>query len=227
MKTNTIHIAIVDDDTLIVQLLTDFLQQQNNFTVTLTTNNGNSFLRQLKEVKKTPDIVLLDLRMKDGNGIQTIDALMLHYPQLKIIVISSYYKASSIGYMLKLGVHAFIPKETDKKDLIHIIQEVSNKDRFFTTDQIEVLRKQISNKTPKHYTSTKETLSTRELDVLQLICQQYTAKQIAEKLFITSKTVEAHKSNLLLKTGVKNTAGLIIYAVQNQLVDVNDIVLLD
>lgn len=223
---NNTNIAIVDDDTLVVQLLTEFLQQQNNFTVTLTANSGNSFLKQLAETENTPGIVLLDLRMEDGDGLQAIDALSLNYSQLKIIVLSSYYKASSIGYMLQLGVHAFLPKETDKEDLIHIIQEVNHKDHFFTTEQIAVLRKQISHKTPKHYANTKEALSTREIDVLQLICQQHTAKQIAEKLFVTSKTIEAHKSNLLLKTGVKNTAGLIIYAVQNQLVDVTDIVLL-
>ena len=226
MNDNNIHIAIVDDDTLIVQLLSSFLQQQDNFTVTITTNSGNSFLKQLAEAEKTPTIVLLDLRMKDGDGLQTIDALKFQYPQLKIIAISSYYKASSMGYMLKLGVHAFISKETDKEDLVDIIQEVNNKDHYFTAEQIETLRNQISHKTPKQYTDNKETLSARELDVLQFICQQLTAKQIAEKLFVTTKTIEAHKSNLLLKTGVKNTAGLIIYAVQNKLVNAEDIVLL-
>ncbi|PKH50341.1 DNA-binding response regulator [Tenacibaculum sp. Bg11-29] len=227
MEDKNIHIALVDDDTLVVQLLTAFLKEQENIEVVLTANSGNSFLEKLEREEKTLDIVLLDLRMEDGDGLQTIDILNLQYPKLKIIVLSSYYKASSIGYMLKLGVHAFLPKETDKEDLIHIIQEINHKDHFFTTEQVAVLRNQISHKTPKQYANTKETLSTREIDVLQLICQQLTAKQIAEKLFVTTKTIEAHKSNLLLKTGVKNTAGLIIYAIQNQLVDANDIVLLD
>lgn len=224
---NKIDIAIVDDDTLVVQLLSVFLQQENNLTIVVTANSGNSFLKKLKEVEKTPDIVLLDIRMDDGDGLETIGVLKISYPQLKIIVISSYYRASSIGYMLKLGVHAFLPKETDKEELIHIIQEVYHKDHFFTSEQVAVLREQVSHKTPKHYANTKEALSTRELEVLQLICQQFTAKEIAEKLFVTTKTIEAHKSNLLLKTGVKNTAGLIIYAVQNKLVNASDIVLLD
>lgn len=223
MEDKNIHIAIVDDDQLVVQLLTDFLQKQDNINVVLTTNSGNSFLEQLAREEKTLDLVLLDLRMEDGNGLQTIDKLIVHYPQLKIIVLSSYYKESSTVHMFKLGVHAFIPKETDKEDLIHIIQEVSNKEHYLTTEQVQTLRNQISYKTLKQH----DALSIRELDILQFICQQLTAKQIAEKLFVTTKTIEAHKSNLLLKTGVKNTAGLIIYAVQNGLVNPDDIVLLD
>ena len=226
MNNKNIHIAIVDDDELVVQLLTDFLQQQDNFNVVLTAYSGNIFLEQLGELEKVPDLVILDLRMKDGDGLDTIGKLTVHYPQLKIIVLSSYYKVSSTGYMLKLGVHAFVPKETDKEDLIHIIHEVSNKEHYFTSEQVQTLRNQISHKTPKQYANTKDTLSSRELDVLQFICKQYTTKQIADRLFVTTKTIEAHKSNLLLKTGVKNTAGLIIYAVQNQLVDAGNIMLL-
>lgn len=227
MENKNIQIGIVDDDQLVVQLLSDFLEEQDNLNVLLRATSGNQFLEQLEEVREIPDIVLLDLRMDDGNGLETINRLTKNYSQLKIIVLSSYYKASSIGYMLKLGVSAFLPKDIDKEDLINIIEEVQYKEHFFTSEQIHVLRNQISHKTPKQYTNTKNALSSRELDVLQFICQQYTAKEIAEKLFVTTKTIEAHKSNLLLKTGTKNTAGLIIYAVQNQLVNADDIVLLD
>ena len=227
MNDISINLAVVDDDTLVVQLLTDFLQAQNNFHIVLTANSGNQFLEQLEREEKKLDIVLLDLRMEDGDGLETITKLSTYYPRLRIIVLSSYYKASSTGYMLKLGVHAFIPKETDKEELIGIIREVHNKDHFFTTEQVQVLRNQINHKAPKLYTNSKDALSRRELEVLQFICQQYTAKQIAEVLFVSTKTIEAHKSNLLLKIGVKNTAGLIIYAVQNQLVNAEHIVLLD
>ena len=226
MKNKKINLAIVDDDQLVVQLLTNFLQEQDNLNVLITATRGNQFIEKLEYTKELPDIVLLDLRMDDGDGIETINQLTKKYSELKIIVLSSYYKASSTGYMLKLGVHAFLPKEIDQEELIEIINEVHNKEHYFTIEQIEILRNQISHKTPKQYTNPKDALSSRELDVLQFICQQYTAKEIAEKLFVTTKTIEAHKSNLLLKTGVKNTAGLIIYAVQNQLVNAEDIVLL-
>lgn len=226
MRDKSIQIAIVDEDLLVVQLLTDFLQEQDHLNVLFTATSGNQFLEQLEVATEIPDIVLLDLRMDNGDGLETIDELTKQYTQLKIIVLSSYYKVTSTGNMLKLGVHAFLPKEIDQEDLIAIIQEVHDKEYYFSSEQIHVLRNQISHKTPKLYTNSKDALSSRELDVLQFICQQYTAKEIAEKLFVTTKTIEAHKSNLLLKTGVKNTAGLIIYAVQHQLVNANDIVLL-
>ena len=226
MENKKINLAIVDDDQLVVELLTNFLQEQYNLNVLMTATSGNRFIEKLEYRKELPDIVLLDLRMDDGDGIETINQFIKEYPKLKIIVLCSYYKASSTLYMLKLGVHAFLPKEIDQEELIEIIDEVHNKELYFTVGQIEVLRNQISHKTPKQYTNSKDALSSRELEVLQLICQQYTTKEIAEKLFVTTKTIEAHKSNLLLKTGVKNTAGLIIYAVQNQLVNAEDIVLL-
>lgn len=224
---NNINIAVVDDDQLVVQLLTDFLQQEDEFNVVLIANRGHSFLEQLEEVEKIPDLVLLDLRMDDADGLKTIDELTVRYPQLKIIVLSSYYKASSIGYMLKLGVDAFIPKETDQEDLIYIIQEVYNKNHFFTSEQVAALRNEINHKIPKQYAEAKDALSCRELDVLQFICQQLRVSEIAERLFVSTKTIEIHKSNLILKTGAKNTTGLIIYALENKLVDVNDIMLLD
>ena len=222
-----INIAIVDDDKLVVQLLSEFLQQQNFINHIISANSGNSFVQQLESVEELPDIVLMDLRMKNGDGISTIDILSEKYPTLKIIVLSSYYKSVFTGYMLKTGVSAFIPKETDKEDLIYIIKEVQHKGHYFSPDQIEKLRTQITDKTPKLHTHSKESLTQREKEVLEFICKQYTAKQIAEKMFVTTKTIEAHKSNIFLKTGVKNTVGLIFYAIQNNFINPEEIVLLE
>jgi DNA-binding NarL/FixJ family response regulator len=224
---NNINIAIVDDDKLVVQLLADFLKRERNITVAMMVFSGNSFVEQLETSEVIPDLVLLDLRMEDGDGMETMDVITRKHPQLKIIVLSSYYKPSFLGTMLKVGVHAFIPKETDKEDLLLVIEQVYKHDHYFTPEQVEVLRSQITHKAPKMQVHSKDSLSERELEVLQLICQQHTAKEIAEKLFVTTKTIEAHKSNLLLKTGVKNTAGLIIYAVQNDLINPSNILLLD
>lgn len=227
MNSNKINLAIVDGDRLMVQLLSDFLQQQESLCITMIAYSGDSFLKQLEEVEEVPDIVLLELRMKDGNGLEVIEKVTKQYPELKIIVLSSYYKTSSTGYMFKLGVNAFLPKEISPEDLFKIIREVHTKGHYFSSEQIQILRQQISHDTPKQYASTKDTLSTRELEVLELISQQYTTREIAEKLFVSTKTIEAHKSNLLLKTGVRNTPELIIYAIQNQLIDPSDLILLD
>jgi DNA-binding NarL/FixJ family response regulator len=101
------------------------------------------------------------------------------------------------------------------------IIEVHSKGYYFLEEQVEVMRTQISSNAPSPNLTSAEALTERELEILQLICQQCTAQQIADKLFITKRTVEGHKSNLLLKTSAKNTAGLVIYAIQKKLINID------
>ncbi|AUP77373.1 response regulator transcription factor [Flavivirga eckloniae] len=222
-----IRLGIVDDDLLIVQLLSDFLRQSNNIEVALTALSGNDFLEKLSSSENTLDIVLLDLRMKNGTGLEVLNELLKQPKRIKIIVLSTFYKSSFLGQMLKLGVDAFLPKEIDLKKLIHIIKTVHHKGHYFSQEQIDIMRTQISPKTPKLHIQQKDQLTEREIEVLQLICSQLTSKEIAEKLFVATKTVENHKSNLFLKTGVKNTAGLIIYAIQNKITNPDELIILE
>lgn len=219
-KTNQkINLAIVDDDKLIVQLLSDFIQKSERFEVGLTAHSGNTFLAKLENEENLPEIVLVDLRMDDGDGIFVIETIKRDFPEIQIVVLSSHARTTFIGYMLKMGINAFLPKQLDKTELLEILEEVVDKGHYFTTEQVEVLRSQIKVKSPELKFTPTEELTERELEVLELICQQYTAREIAEKLFITTKAVEARKSNLMLKLNAKNVAGLIIIAVQQKLID--------
>lgn len=227
---NSIALAIADDDKLIVQLVSEFLSQSPEISVVLTAFSGNDLILQLNSrtpEQGLPSVLLLDLKMEDGDGLEIIDQLTRDFPELKIIVLSSYYKPSFIGYMFRSGVHAFLPKGTDKEELLKIICEVYAKGFYYTAEQLDMLRTQVSKKSPEIKLSSKESLSEREIEVLKLICRQLSAREIADKLFLSPKTVEVHKSNLLMKTGVKNTAGLIIYAIQNGIVKAEDLVLLE
>jgi len=222
---NRINIAIVDDDSLVVQLLTSFLEKSDDpsFNVLLTANSGNSFLEKLRSNSyDSLDIVLLDMRMSDGDGLFVLEELKKLATSIKIIVLTSYYKPAYIGQMMDLGAHAFLPKEIDKEELISIIKETHLKGHYFRREQLESLRTQIAPKAPKLQIDPKDTITSRELEILHLVAQQYTTKEIANKLFITPKTVEAHKSNLFSKTGSKNTAGLVMFAIKNQLINPND-----
>jgi DNA-binding NarL/FixJ family response regulator len=219
---SVINIAIVDDEALIVMLLSDFFSKHERIEVQLTATGGQQIIDSLKQVANIPDILLLDLQMGAMSGIETATILKQCYPDLKIIVVSSHYKKSFMGYMLKLGVNAFLPKGIAPQLLVEAVEEVYAKGYYFMKEQVEVMRNQISSNVPAPSFNTEETLSEREVEILQLICQQLTAQQIADKLFITKRTVEGHKSNLLLKTSAKNTAGLVIYAVQKQIIDIDD-----
>lgn len=219
---SSIRIGIVDDEALIVMLLSDFFSKHERIVVELTATGGQQIVDAFRSAQSIPEILLLDLQMGEMSGIETATILKQEFPDLKIIVVSSHYKKSFMGYMLKLGVNAFLPKGIAPQLLAEAIEEVHAKGFYFMGEQIEVMRNQIASNVPAPVLTTEESLTEREIEVLKLICMQYTALQIAEKLFINKRTVEGHKSNLLLKTSSKNIAGLVIYAIQKQIIDIDD-----
>ncbi|MBI9052717.1 MAG: response regulator transcription factor [Bacteroidales bacterium] len=214
-----INLAIINDEELLVELLQSFFKKTETISVVITATNGDEFLLKLATNKLRPDIILLDFRFKQTNTLEKIKDLKQDFPDIKIIVISSYYKKSLMGYMLKSGVNAFIPKGISPDKLVNIIMEVAEKDYYFMEDQINILRKQLSSKIPQPSLYEEIQLSDREKEVLYLICQQKTAKDISEIMCISKRTVDGHRTNLLLKTGAKNTAGLVIYAILNKIID--------
>ncbi|WP_298513113.1 response regulator transcription factor [uncultured Kordia sp.] len=221
----TIKIAIVDDDKLFTQLLSRFIDEQNDMETVYIANNGKELIENIE--KYTIDVLILDLRMDDGSGLYVLRELQNEAYELRIIVLSTYYRTSFMGQMLKLGVSSFLPKDIEGEELIEVIETVYKRGHYFSKEQLQVMRQQLSKKTPEYTDNSKESLTSRETEILKLLCQQCTTKEIGEQLFISPKTVETHKTNLLLKTGVKNTAGLIIYAIQNKIVQPDELLLLD
>lgn len=214
-----INIALADDEELFTMLLKDFLGSQPDITCLFTSLSGEAFLDDLKSASTLPDVVLLDLKMKDLSGADVAMIMKEQYPTIKSIVISSHYNKSFMGYMLRVGVNAFVPKGIPPQQLLDIVHTVAQKGYYFLEEQVETMREQISAKSPKPKLTLEESLTERELAILKLICQQYTAPEIAEKLFISKRTVEGHKNNLFTKTGARNIAGLVIYAIQHRLID--------
>ena len=218
-----IKIGIVDDEELIVRLLEDFFSSKEEIEVILTANSGESLMRKLATLEMIPDILLLDLRMEKMNGLEVTEILKKEYPSIQVIVISSYYKKTFIGYMLKTGVNAFLPKGIHPNQLREVIRAVHQTGHYFLPEQVEILRGQVAPKAPKPSLQLQNPITDREIEVLSLICQQLTSQEIADKLFISKRTVEGHKTRLLTKTGMKNTAGLIIFAIQRKLVDISQV----
>lgn len=224
METQKISIGIVDDDRLVSRLITDFLKEAGKYNILFNVSDGDEFVEILEQSPDNiPEILLLDLRMKGTSGIECIQYLKQHFPDIKIIVISSYYQDSIMGFLFKIGASAFISKDISPEYMKQIINTVHAHGVYFSDEQVIKLRQQISSKTPKPNWDFESELSKRELEVLKLICQQKTAKEIGEILFISTKTVEAHRNKLFIKTGVKNVVGLVIYALQHQLIEVNEL----
>ncbi|MCH2225748.1 MAG: response regulator transcription factor [Crocinitomicaceae bacterium] len=219
-----IKLAIVDDDVLVVELLANFLSLNKEFEITFTANSGEECLEKINAADTdVPDVLLLDLRMGKVTGLNVLEELGGTEPDIRIIVISSHYKDSFMGFMLKTGVSAFLPKGISPKKLEEVIFEVFQRGFYFLPDQLNMVRSQVSSKAPKPELVEENLLSEREIEILKLICNQKTAKEIGESLFIAQRTVEGHKNNLFVKTGARNIAGLVIYAAQKEIILIEEL----
>lgn len=215
-----IKIALVDDEQLILEGVKMLLSKEKNFSVKMMANDGNAFLEKLEKTSQEdfPGIALVDVQMKPMDGFELVGILKDKYPQLKIIILSSHYKTSVLGYMVKLGVSAFLPKNSTRKLFIEAVTKVYESGIFFTNEDHEMLLSYMNNSAKKKSLfDMKDELSEREREVVQLICQELTNSEIAEKLFISPRTVESHRQKAIEKIGAKNTVGVVIYAIVNNI----------
>ncbi len=215
-----IKIAIIDDEQLIVEGIELLLANEKSLHVCLVSNNGNDFMENIGKLSadEFPDLALIDIQMKPMNGFELVEILKIKYPELKIIILSSYYKSSVLGYMVKLGISAFLSKSSDRKKFIEVINAVYENGYFFTTEDHQLLLAYMnSNLKKKILFNFENELSDREKEVVRLICEQHTNAEIAEKLFLSPRTVESHRQRILEKVGAKNTVGIVVYAIVNDI----------
>ena len=213
-------IAIADDEALfrkgIARLFEDF-----GATLAFEAANGQELLDKLEKAEELPDILLLDLNMPNLNGIDAAKKINILYPELKFIVLSTYYTKVFIVNMIELGAAAYLAKNASPAEMEETIKQVSLKGFYYDRNVMEVIRENILTKSkPRFKTPFGVNLSEREKEVLQLICEEMTTQEIASQLFISPRTVDGHRNNLLQKLNCRNTAGLVIIAVQEQLVDI-------
>jgi DNA-binding NarL/FixJ family response regulator len=221
-----IKLALVDDEKMFLSLLRDFLLEEEQMDVIETCYDGSEILSYLHKAESYPDVVIMDLKMKKIDGIEALQKIKANFPEVKVIILSSHYEISFSGFLFKAGVNAYLPKDVSPKALIDTVKKVALEDYYFSNDQFSTMASQISNRAPEPKFNAKDLLTSREKEVLRLICKQQTAKEIADSLFISQSTAEGHKNNLLSKTGVKNTAGLVLYAVKHNLIDLDELPLL-
>ena len=214
-----IKIALIDDEPLFLEGLSLLFSNVKNIVVTNTATNGHELLDDLENTSEFnfQDIILVDIQMKPMNGFDLVQILKKKYSNIKIIILSSHYKSNVVGHMIKLGVSAFIPKNSSKKLLISAVESVFEYGIYFTKVDKEMLVKYMGSNSKRSMFNNNEELSRREIEVLKLICDEYTSQEIADKLFISKRTVEGHRQKVIDKIGAKNTVGLVIYAIANKL----------
>ncbi|UUW09247.1 response regulator transcription factor [Flavobacterium plurextorum] len=212
-----IKIALVDDEVLFRKGIAFLLQREANIEIVFESSNGEELISKLEENDNTPDIIIMDLKMPVLNGVEATKIIRKSFPQIKIIALTSYDSKSFIANMIQVGAVAYLIKNTTPKDLIKTINEVYAKGFYYNESVLKTIQETIvSSKNSKGSLETSF-LSPREIEILQLICQQKTTTEIAEHLFLSPRTVEGHRNNLLLKTESRNIAGLVVYAIQNEI----------
>jgi len=209
-----IHIAIVDDHELFRDGLKLVLSQLNPSFVILESSNGDEFLKSLEVV--LPDLVLMDINMPVINGRDTARMALERFPGLKIIAVTMYGEENYYLQMIEAGVKGIILKKSGKFELEQAISEVLDGGNYFSQDLMRRMAMRLNRKLSDKY----ETLSDREMEVLVKVCNGLSNNEIANDLFISQKTVEVHKSNIFRKTGVKNSAQLVIYSIRKGFIEI-------
>jgi len=207
-----IKLAIVDDHLMVRTGLSLILKDSENISVVAEAENGDDFLHLLNNHK--PDVVLMDINMPKMNGIDSTREALQRRPDLKVIALSMHDDEEYIESMMQAGAKGFILKKVGAEELCRAINTVSEGETYFSQDVMKVLSKKL-------FTKNKEgeqiTINPREREVLEQLCNGLSTQEIAEKLFISPRTVESHRAHLLEKTNSKNTISLVLYAFKNKL----------
>ncbi len=213
-----IKISIVDDHELFCDGLEIVLSQIPQFIIISKSHDGEAFLQQLE--KEVPDIALMDISMPKLNGVETTIKALQKHPSIKVICLSSYENDIYYFQMIKAGASGFVAKKSGKQILEEAIQTVASGNTYFPPEIMRKIIFKIGNEEKIKDSSPLDSLSKREKEVLILICQGYSNKEIADQLFISPNTVENHRSSLLSKTGSKNVAQLVLFAVKQKIIDI-------
>ena len=214
-----IKVALVDDQTLFLKGLRLILEGYPEIDIVIEVDNGPDFLAAVAVAQ--PDVVLLDLKMPGMDGIEVAEKLKAIAPEVKIILLTMHDDEHFIHHVLSFGANGYLLKSEEPAILREAIQKVMTQEYYLNDYVAKALLSNIKKKDTSSDNNQEEelfTLTPREKEILQLICQEQTTGEIAQQLFISKRTVEGHRQNLLDKTGVRNTAGLVIYALKNQLV---------
>lgn len=210
----TINYIIADDHTIFRKGLINLLADNPELNCLGEAENGQLLLDLLKT--KKPDVVLLDIQMPVLDGVETLKEIKVHYPNLKVIILTINDKDQYVLTLMEMGASGYLVKDTSIDEVTLAIKSVHENGYYFNDKVSNIMLKKIVNKNDINPTFKSQiNLSDVEKEVLRLICKEHTNTEIADKVFKSPRTVEGIRASMLEKIGVRNTAGLVIYAIKN------------
>lgn len=214
-----IRVAVADDHTLFKSGIIELIQSQPDMEVLFDASNGQEFIENLATNKEI-DIAVIDIEMPVMNGFDLTSYLHEKFPTIKVIVLSAYSQERFVVKLIECGAAGFLSKNCDPKELFDAIRQTKDCGFYLTPEAFKVMqRARTISKKYKNINNIPVELTARELEVLKLICREMTNHEIADELSVSVRTIEGHRNNLILKTGSRNTAGLVLFAVRYNIID--------
>ena len=217
MEKNVVKIALVDDHSLFRIGLRGLLSQRSDFEVISDVGSGEEFLDILPTIDV--DVIFMDISMPGINGVEATRRALMLCPDLRIIALSMYGDDHYYKLMLESGASGFVLKDSDIEEVYDAVDAVSQGDSYFSEALLGSFTRNMSRISIPEV-SSEDALSEREVEILVEVCRGLSNQEIADKLFISKRTVDKHRANILEKTGCKNTANLVVYAIKNHLVEI-------
>lgn len=217
---NKIKVVIADDHQIFIEGIKSLIRDSEKVSLVGEARDGETLMQVLK--LKGPDVVLMDVSMPNMNGIEATRKIRLQFPAMKILGLTMSDDADSVSEMMRAGALGYLLKTTGKAELINAISHVYRGEKYLSSEMsMKLIEKMFdeNDKEPVVTTPRKAEITKRELDIVRLIAQELTNVEIAKKLNNSPMTIITHRKNLLRKLGVKNTAGLVKYAVMNGLLE--------
>lgn len=215
-----IKILIADDHPIVLDGLCSAINSTEGLEVIGTATNGEEAIRLIESLN--PDVVLTDISMPVLTGIELTREVSRRFDNVKVIIMSMHENDAYINNAVKAGVHGYLLKDAEKKELIEAIFQVNAGGKFFSKTVSQIMENTLYNQsreTGATLSEGKSILSNREIEVLQMIVYGLSNKEIAAKLFLSTRTIDAHRYNIMQKLEVKNTAEMIKTAVKLKLVE--------
>ena len=212
---NITKIALVDDHTLFRTGLAGLLAQHDGFEVVADVGSGEEFLAMLPSLDV--DVVFMDISMPGIDGAETTRRALADRPELRIVTLSMYGDEHYYTRMMESGASGFLLKDSDIEEVYNAVEVTMAGDSYFSSALLGTLTRNMSMLAVDE--PDDDALSNREVEILVEVCRGLSNQEIADKLFISKRTVDKHRANIMDKTGCKNTANLVVYAIKNHLVD--------
>jgi len=215
---DTIKVAIADDHKIFRKGVILSLKPFHNIEFVLEAENGEELIQGV--AKANPDIILMDLKMPVKDGIETTKYLNKHFPAIRILILTMYEDERFVGHLMDSGANGYLLKSTDPEEIKQGIMDVMRTGFYLNNFVNRVLiKKNYARQKFNPNLNNEIVISEREKEVLSLVCLEYTAQEIAQKMEISARTVEAIKDRLMERFGVKNSVGLVFFAMKNSLID--------